>query len=137
MSLRKLTDGEAGYIAGFIDGEGSLMLTRYQDDPPRFQIRVVIANTDLGALQCIRERIGGSIRMRRRQKPHHRDVCILTLNANATRNLIPQILDRLIVKKEQAHVLLRALEMTSHKRGHEVIALKAEMTRLNHRGLVL
>jgi hypothetical protein len=63
----KLTDREIGYIAGIIDGEGcihiSRPISRVKDcKSPIYQTYISVTNTEMAMLEWLHLRIGGNIR---------------------------------------------------------------------------
>jgi hypothetical protein len=65
-----VSDTEAAYAAGILDGEGSISLTRvHKDRYPSPQVSV--ASTDRELLEWLQARFGGSIVRKRTYKPHH------------------------------------------------------------------
>jgi len=55
--VRQLSTTNAAYIAGIIDGEGTISLTRRHRNENR-QLEVSISNTDMALLQFVKECIG-------------------------------------------------------------------------------
>jgi len=70
---------EAAYIAGIIDGEGSISLTRMHENEHRRPC-ISIASTDLELLGYIQSLSGGVINNKKNYKPDkHRDSYTLTI----------------------------------------------------------
>ncbi len=66
----KLSDIEAAYVAGIIDGEGSIQFTRNRKS--RWPSPAVsVASTDRELLEWLRSRIGGTIIQKRTYSPTH------------------------------------------------------------------
>lgn len=66
----KLSDTEAAYAAGIVDGEGSIYFSRNRTT--RWPSPVVsVASTDRELLEWLRSRVGGSIIQKRTYQPHH------------------------------------------------------------------
>ncbi len=66
----KLSDTEAAYAAGIVDGEGSIYFSRNRKS--RWPSPVVsVASTDRELLEWLRSRVGGSIIEKRTYQPHH------------------------------------------------------------------
>ncbi len=100
----KLTMTQAAYIAGFLDGEGSIILYRRETS---ISMRVVFSNTKINALEWIKKSIGvGVIITHRHENPRHSDSSHLQLQADAAESLLSQILPYLIIKKEQAEIAI-------------------------------
>src|SRR5580658_8888710 len=60
--LPSWTEAEAAYIAGFIDGEGSVSLTDRGDAAHKPYPAIQLANTHLGVMEWLAERLGGTQR---------------------------------------------------------------------------
>ncbi len=98
------------YLAGLIDGEGCLMITalkHFKDYKRniRYDPVMQISNTYLPLLQLIQLQYGGRIQRSRA------DCFVLHFSANKMRELIPQLLPYLIIKKTQAEILMKFLDM--------------------------
>ena len=97
------------YIAGVVDGEGTLFVGRY---PRRGNAQLAyrgyfaVANTHVPMLRHVKAVIGGKIV----EQGKGRGTYSLTLTANEIRKWLPQLLPHLVVKRDQAEVLLAFLE---------------------------
>jgi hypothetical protein len=66
----KLSDTEAAYAAGILDGEGSIYFSRNRTS--RWPSPIVsVASTDRELLEWLRFRVGGSIVQKRTYQPQH------------------------------------------------------------------
>ena len=66
----QLSDIEAAYAAGILDGEGSIGLSRVHSS--RWPSPVVsVASTDRELLEWLRARVGGTIIQKQTYQPHH------------------------------------------------------------------
>jgi hypothetical protein len=66
----KLSDTEAAYAAGILDGEGSIYFSRNRAS--RWPSPIVsVASTDRELLEWLRARLGGSIVQKRTYQPQH------------------------------------------------------------------
>ena len=100
------------YIAGFIDGEGHISIVRRikkgrnQID---YQPCVMVCNTDKNVLQLIKERIGGrwveciNISQYSGRPTLYR---IIINKAEALNEVLPKIIPHLIIKKDNAKLVL-------------------------------
>lgn len=98
------------YLAGLLDGEGCLMITalrNYREARRRVRYDPVmqIVNTYLPLLQLVQLQYGGRIQVQRK------DCFGLYFSANEMRRILPKLLPFLVIKKNQAEVLLRFLEL--------------------------
>ena len=113
------------YLAGFIDGEGSLGIERINNGkpklyrwlptgPPRLYyrspehtIRVQVSNTNLDGLKAIQEVYGGSISaMKAPNRPKNKQGYRLTWNARRAEEILRLVGPRLILKRPQ-YLLLK------------------------------
>src|SRR3972149_172284 len=103
------------YLAGLIDGEGWVGITRRFD--PRYrrgywEMPIIdVANTNKEVLEIVKERIGfGRIYSQARgtSKPVHH----LKFYPTNLRKLLPHIAPYLVIKRDQAEKLARVLELT-------------------------
>ncbi len=71
MEVNTLSAVDAAYLAGFIDGEGTVTLTRKHKNENR-QLAITISNTERQILEFSLKIIGaGKITNKRTSKPHH------------------------------------------------------------------
>ncbi len=131
-----LTEAQASYIAGFIDGEGSIMVIGRKYGAA---IRLTASNTKLLVLEWLCEVTGvGQVINTRIQKDNHRAAHNWVVNAQAAEAVIRQIEPYLILKREQA---LLALDVQNHMHQKDIpvdkqwlLEAKARMQFLNRRG---
>jgi hypothetical protein len=132
-----MTNDEAAYIAGFIDGEGCISIypCNSKKDNPSFTPRIIITNLDSAVLAWIQEIVGGgNLYKKKKYKEHHRQAYSLQLTAGVTIPLLKRILPYLKVKTKQAKLAL-ALDELPNARNKElkdkVLEIYREMTALN------
>ena len=109
-SVKKMTETEAAWLAGFMDGEGSIscyMGGRAQ----QFRSWVLTApNTHHGSIvRCLEITGAGKIRDKKSRKPNpiHKPMWIWAVNSKREiRDVIQQIYPYLVIKKTQADVFL-------------------------------
>lgn len=90
-TVSRLVAPEAAYIAGLIDGEGTITLTRAHRNERR-RLVVCISNNELSILRFARSTIGvGKITSKRRAKPHHRKSFTYQLSSRQALDLLQQI----------------------------------------------
>lgn len=119
--LENLTEREIGYLAGIIDGEGCLTITKTKIKNYVSGFRYIpilfITNTNLEFLQYLKITIGaGSISSKGEKRSNRKPAFNLQLCANALRLLLPLVVDLLKIKKKQAKLMIRFLQLT---KGHE------------------
>ena len=119
LETKELTDNQLAYIAGFLDGEGCLMVGKYpKGDSKNLAYRgfMNIANTYVPILEWIQNAVGGKIIRTGKGKSvvkSNMDCYSLTFAAGEMRYWLPKLLPFLKVKKEQAEVLLDFLKRQS------------------------
>jgi len=113
------------YIAGFLDGEGSISLKKERGRwvLPAIQIRNVYPEP----LQKIQKVFGGSLYLRKGEKEKWRD----TFEWEITRwkgclNLLEKIYPYLIIKKKQAAIIIRLAKKVQMKPYHSFPLAKNE-----------
>lgn len=120
--MRELTVPEAAYIAGILDGEGCLSVYRggkckwYKGECPRFRASALVANTHLPLLEKLQSLIGGRIRRAHEggigQDGYLRKACYeLWLGPVVLRELLPQLIPYMIVKRKQAELVSEFLSL--------------------------
>jgi hypothetical protein len=146
-SDRELTSSEAGYLAGFLDGEGCLTIGRARREGYRsgwtYVALMMVSNTDLAGLECIAEMSGnGKIQLQdKRGKPTHKTLYRLIFGAKQIRHLLPQVQPHLLIKRRQAELLMAFLDLKesgqyrTDEYWRECERLRAEIRGLNVRGL--
>lgn len=131
---KTLTERQAAYIAGFIDGEGSIILYRRTYG---VAMRITATSTDHAVLKWLADVTGtGSIVQQRRGSQKHSQCWFWQVNADAAASILSQIRDDLIIKQTQADLALevqgRIRSKTMTKEWGEQALLR--MRSLNARG---
>lgn len=104
----ELSVADAAYIAGFIDGEGSIFLEKRKN---KASLRLSVSNTNKAVMDWIIEKIGvGVVHSGRKQSEKNKQVHIFILSGESVETLLKQIEPYLIVKKEQAKLALETQE---------------------------
>ena len=104
-----LSDAEAAYIAGTIDGEGSILLTRNrQDRYPSPQVSVT--STDRELLDWLRKRFRGSIVRKQRRLAIHSQAYEWKLTDRRALELLQLVRPFLVIERkiQRADLLLQA-----------------------------
>jgi len=106
LLIRELSDTEAAYVAGIIDGEGTITLTRTHRSERRRPI-VSISSTELSLLRYVRSVIGaGRITGKITAKDHHSPSYAYVLSSRQALALLAQIAKHLRTYKLQRCRLL-------------------------------
>ena len=139
---KKLTPSQAMWIAGVIDCEGCLVLGSYWNkhrNSYNYHVAVQVQMTDREVIDQLARWCDGPVFFYQTKNPKHKSTWEWRLAANGTRWLLPQIRKFLLIKHQQADLLLRFL--TISKRGFrraehnpEAQAIRAEVAKLNYRG---
>jgi hypothetical protein len=97
---------EASYIAGIIDGEGSITLTKLHENEHRRPC-ITIASTDKELLIYVQTLIGGSITNKKNYKPElHKDSYTLSLKKKETvLSVLKQISPYLRINKKRSRAI--------------------------------
>ena len=123
----KMTETDAAYIAGLIDGEGSLVLakSRCKDKTHMgkrgfvWEPRISIGMTDTEGLDFIKK-ICGKKRLREALNKGYKKMYFLTLYSNGIRQFLPLIAVYLKVKQKQSQLLLEAVDSLKPKSDIDV-----------------
>lgn len=101
-------DPEEGYIAGFIDGEGCISVSKRTGGKSgvRFQMSVRISNTNKEVLKWMQSIVGGSIYEHRSKDASRKTSYELCVLSDAAVNLLISIMPHIKVKKRQAELAL-------------------------------
>jgi hypothetical protein len=99
-----LTQAQAAYLAGFVDGEGSILM---HGRGTGVALRLSVANTNLAVLEWCRSMTGvGNIVSRVRVNARHKAVHQWMVNSQAAQSVLEQIEPFLIIKTEQARLAI-------------------------------
>ena len=115
-----MTETEKAYIAGIIDGEGSIMLQRIHKNEHPYPC-VSIASTTLELLEWIKKAIGkGRIISKKNYNVEiHKDCYSYVLRRNDAINLIKDIYPYLVIdaKKKRARLILEKYKALTPRNG--------------------
>jgi len=103
--VRRLSDLEKGYVAGIIDGEGTVTLTVKQKGGSR-HLAVTISGTELTLLEYLIKVIGaGRIANKKVYKDHHTPSYAYSIHCRQALNLLEQITPYLKTYKQKRSAL--------------------------------
>jgi len=115
-----MTPEEKAYIAGIIDGEGSIMLTRFHKNQHHAPC-VTIASTTLELLEWIQLKTGvGTIKLKKNYKPSiHTSSYTYIVKYNDAINFISEIEPYLVIsqKKRRAQLILNEYKKCTPRNG--------------------
>lgn len=132
MGIRRLRPTDKAYIAGFLDGEGTITCTVKEDRWP--SLRVLIYNTDRRVLRWMAERYDGIIRPHSGWQEGQKRVYAFVPTVPARRRLLKDVLPYLKVKRLQARIGIRMLELNHGHGLEERRRLASKLHALNRRG---
>ena len=99
-----LTTEQAAYMAGFFDGEGSVILYMRRDV---VAMRAAFANTDFAGLETMRKWTGaGSYSSKKQMSGNHKIGYTLSYNGDAALSLFEQIETYIVLKKKQVNLAI-------------------------------
>jgi hypothetical protein len=127
MSLiRDLSEAEAAYVAGIIDGEGTITLTRTHRDERRRPV-VSISSTELPLLQYIRSIVGaGRITGKITTRDHHSPSLAYVISSRQALALLAQVSKYLrTYKLQRCRLLLEEYIAVTPRNGRYTAAQRA------------
>ena len=121
---------EKAYIAGIIDGEGTVTLSRaHANETP--SPKVSVANNSLPLLKWIKDKAGSGVIITRSQRePQHGIQYVLDISDNAALELLAEIKGYLIIKKSHADLLVSRYKAVTSRNGRYTKKLLAEKMEL-------
>lgn len=142
---KSLTAVEAAYIAGFMDGEGSFMCVRESRPKNRngvkYRFSASVTNTNYEVMRWVADVTGaGNISTYHDGNKEHKRAYKLRFNKEWMCNIIPQLIDYLIIKKKQAILLLEGIKLQeppnnySHFNVKRLYQIALEICALNKTG---
>ena len=125
--VRTLTPVDASYIAGLIDGEGTITLTRKLRGGNR-QLIVSVSSTEINLLQHIKEVTGvGRITGKRTYQPHHTPSFTYAVGNRQALIILQQITPYLrSYKAERAALVLKHYLRLTPRNGRYSLQQKVE-----------
>lgn len=102
------------YIAGFFDGEGSIVIPRRYTNLRRgckFSLSVRIVNTYKPVIDLCQRLFGGYVYEKPIEKSHHKQAYQWYVNAQKGEDFLKLILPYLVVKKEEAEIAMEFRNM--------------------------
>lgn len=142
---RKIPSGgrskiSAKYVAGFIDAEGSLMITKAKPadcSTPQYHPRIALANTHRAVLEAIQCTYGGILTHQPARKAEWKDAYQLVWTDRMIESLLSSVAVHLRVKSKQARILgvfIRDRKATPAKVVAFREGLRKVIEELNRRG---
>jgi hypothetical protein len=138
----RLTDIEKGYLAGLIDGEGTIRIVRALRK--WYAPLIQITNTDKSVMDWLQEifgkkKIGHLYIEKDKRSPNHRPKLVYNIaSVQGVKQILEQIVDILKIKKRQALLVLEFIKLKENKADYGVlpreIEIFEELKKLNARG---
>ncbi len=125
--MMKIINTQKAYIAGILDGEGYIGLTR-DNTAGRYRPRVVISNCNLPLLVYIQTIIGGRLHKKTRIGTRYQGY---NLSIRHFMEWLPQITPYLVGKKNKSVLLMEALKILAVRRKKTAAAGDYGLKRLN------
>lgn len=138
-----MKETDKAYLAGIIDGEGSLHISKVKSKKANrgfvFVAVMSVWNTKQKLIDHIQKLIGeGSVFFKEETRKEWNDKYLWQANPNLMRKILPQLVPYLIIKKELAKTILRFLELYNHhNRGElnpKVFELYKQVKEFNRKG---
>lgn len=127
-----LSSEEKAYIAGIIDGEGSIMLIRFHSNQLPAPC-ITIASTSLELLQWVKDKSGlGSIKSKKNYCPtNHKDSYTYTVRYDEVISLLKEVEPYLVIKQKKlrSQMILNEYKGLTPRNGRyskELLAKKEE-----------
>jgi len=135
-----LEEVEKAYVAGIVDGEGTVTLMRHHKNETPAP-RVSVANNNLKLLKWLKTKVGvGVIVSKRKNKPYHNSSYAWYIQQDRVLRFLNEIRKFLIVKKPQADLILEKYKSVTHRAGkytpemlRKKMCLVAQIRKLNQR----
>lgn len=142
-----------GYLAGLLDGEGHITISRCKvvkrrvrvdgslyerPDTIQYQMNLGITNTDMRLMDWLQGRLGGKVYQLKRchKNPKWKHSCKWQYTKHSDgEKLLLAVLPYLVLKKEQAKVMLEFLRLEGQYVPEKRQELYEKMIKLNERGI--
>ena len=132
----KMRNVDRAYLAGFIDGEGSIGLysTNYPKQKkmgwsPSFFSRIMVGNNDPGVIQFLKEKYGGWIGLEKR--PPFNPIWRYNASGKICDHILRDIVPYLKQKKERALILIHYYQNRKKLSWNEKEAIRMKFVALN------
>jgi hypothetical protein len=127
---------DMAYAAGILDGDGSFSLLLHRSVTKNtwrsfYHPCIQLSNAYKGMSEFLKEKFGGSLRIKKPQRDHHKVLYVWSLRSReGCKNLIDKILPYLKLKNDQAKLMLEFLTI-DHFNQHEGEKYNLKMKNLN------
>ena len=130
--VRILSEAESAYLAGIIDGEGTVTLSRRNKNDQR-QLVVAISSTDNSLLMYLSEIVGaGKITNKRMHSPNHSPAYTYQLSNRQALSVLEQVAPFLrTYKRDRARIVLSGYLRVTPRNGKYSSKLLREKEKFN------
>jgi len=94
-----MEETDVAYVAGFMDAEGCICIVKAKT---RYFLKVVVANTNSGALRRVQEVMNRNVSMYKDNRKRHSQLFYLAVYGKSAKSFLERIMPYLRVKKTQA-----------------------------------
>jgi len=109
----KLSIPQKAYIAGIVDGEGSLTIHKQRTGGMGYVVKLDVGNTCKEVIDYLQELFPGTVGEYYKDPSIRRKThWIWRIHARKIRELLPQILPYMIIKRDLAKIFMRYLSIT-------------------------
>lgn len=143
FDMGSFSDFDKGYLAGFIDADGSITIKKAVDkrvNKTYYAPLVSFYNTDAKLMSKIRSIVKtGSFHKGKRRKPKHKPKFVYNVGSiNGAKQILEQITPHLIVKRRRAELVLEFIKIkessSSGMASPRILEIFEEVRELNLRG---
>ena len=106
-------DKDYRYLAGLLDGEGCFAVYKREDG---HRLHLQMTARDKWFLERIQETYGGKISYMGKSALSNNDLWYIRFRKKEILEMLPKVIPHLIMKKEQAQMLLKAAQITDRHR---------------------
>lgn len=93
------------YLAGIIDGEGTITLTKQSTGASFRSIELTVSNTHKGLIDWLRAEFGGRVRIRRGRKSHYKPLYEWRISSDRALSLLKRVRRHLRIKRPRADLI--------------------------------
>ncbi|MEW5758266.1 MAG: hypothetical protein AB1755_02170 [Candidatus Omnitrophota bacterium] len=126
---KPLKEVEKAYLAGIVDGEGTVTLMRHHRNETHTPY-VSVANNNLKLLKWIKIKIGGVVISKKKRMSHHNNSYAWYVCQNRAIDFLNEIKRYLIIKKPQADLITEKYKSVTNRAGKYTKALLNKKMRL-------
>lgn len=125
-NVPQMTPYQIGYLAGIVDGEGTISIHRVhptgRDGQFRYQPIMSIAGTDIRLSEYLNATLDATqnSHIRRRNRPEHKPQMVTGWYGYRCYPIIKLVEPHLLIKREQAQIVMRYIESRAEMPGYQL-----------------